>query len=282
MAARYYDDILVAKIKRWVPEEANIRVLKPDESKRLFEVTANDGNDKAFTLPLIALSRNNDIELLATAKQSRSFDGLHLLNNSEETLQFNVIPIKLQYQLDIYTKTFEEGDEYVRNFVFKLINNPLLKIEIPYNNTYIEHTANIRVLSTISDTSSISERIFSGQFTRWSIQLIIQDAFLFSLPYKRNWKFDLGRIDLEVSEKITLEGELEEITFEEPVYIWSEDYSTCTAKVVIDRTNNVLWEETVESVFVDDAVDEVIAGAKRWDIMRHSSRTLVLKSKKLR
>jgi hypothetical protein len=70
------------------------------------------------------------------------------------------------YQLDIYTKTAEEGDEYVRNFLFKLINNPVLKISIPYNDLNVEHIANIRVLDTVSDTSSISERIFSGQFTR--------------------------------------------------------------------------------------------------------------------
>jgi hypothetical protein len=69
-----------------------------------------------------------------------------------------------------------------------LINNPLLKIEIPYNDLKIEHTAYIRVLPNIANTSSISERIFSGQFTRWTIQFELHDAFLFSIPYKNNWK----------------------------------------------------------------------------------------------
>jgi hypothetical protein len=132
------------------------------------------------------LSRNNDISLLSTVKNPKSFDGLRIartIKNPEAlkeenlkkekpepvisyTAQLNVIPIKLMYQLDIYTKTAEEGDEYVRNFLFKLINNPVLKISIPYNDLNVEHIANIRVLDTVSDTSSISERIFSGQFTR--------------------------------------------------------------------------------------------------------------------
>ena len=209
MACRYYDDILVAKILRWIPEASGLRVLKPDESKRLFELTAADNNDQAFKLPLIALSRNNDISLLSTVKNPKSFDGLRIartIKNPEAlkeenlkkekpepvisyTAQLNVIPIKLMYQLDIYTKTAEEGDEYVRNFLFKLINNPVLKISIPYNDLNVEHIANIRVLDTVSDTSSISERIFSGQFTRWTIQLEIQDAFLFSIPYRRDWRF---------------------------------------------------------------------------------------------
>lgn len=57
MAARYYYDILIAKLKRWIPDNSNLRVLKPDETKRLFETVADDTNDKPFQLPIIALSR---------------------------------------------------------------------------------------------------------------------------------------------------------------------------------------------------------------------------------
>lgn len=188
MAARYYDDIIIAKLKRWIPENSKLRVLKPDETKRLFELTAEDNNDQPFQLPIIALSRDNSIEILQTTKNLKSFDGTTIYQDQFKTIQMNVIPIRLQYQLDIYTKTYEEGDEYLRNFLFKLINNPTLIIEIPYNDSHIQHIANIRIQNTVSDTSSISERIFPGQFTRWTIQFEIQDAFLFSIPYKRNWK----------------------------------------------------------------------------------------------
>lgn len=217
MACRYYDDILVAKILKWIPEASNLRVLGPSESKKLFELTADDGKDQPFKLPIISLSRNRDIELLSTVKQPKSYEGLKLLSNAEETLHFNVIPIKLLYDLTIYTKTEEEVDEYVRNFLFKLINNPVIKVRIPYNDTQIEHIANIRVLSNISDTSDISERIFSGQFHCWTIQLEIQDAFLFSLPYRRNWQLCIREVDdyvqvegyLELSELISQPGERE-------------------------------------------------------------------------
>jgi hypothetical protein len=43
-------------------------------------------------------------------------------------------------------------------------------------------------LSNVSDTSEISERLFSGQFNRWTIQLEILDAFLYDAPYKKNWR----------------------------------------------------------------------------------------------
>ena len=212
MACRYYDDILVAKILKWLPENTNLRVLGPSESKKLFELTADDTQDQPFKLPLITLTRSKDIELLSTIKQPKSYEGLKLLSTPEETLHLNVIPIKLLYDLTIYTKTEEEVDEYVRNFLFKLINNPVIKVRIPYNNTQIEHVANIRVLSNISDTSDISERIFSGQFHCWTIQLEIQDAFLFSLPYRRNWQLcveDNTEEYLELSKVVGLQSALE-------------------------------------------------------------------------
>lgn len=222
MACRYYDDLIVGKLKKWLPDNSTLRVLKPDETKKLFELTADDGKDKPFKLPLLAVSRNNDIELLLNIKNPRSYDGLKVASDEEGTYQMNVIPIRLQYSLDIYTKTLNEGDEYVRSFLFKLINNPTIKIEIPYNDSHIEHIANIRVLSTVSDTSAISERIFSGQFTRYTIQLEIQDAFLFSVPYRKNWKLYLDDDDLlpddekdcwglEVSKTISEPGEIEPI-----------------------------------------------------------------------
>lgn len=210
MAAEYYDDAVLAKLARWIPSTSKLRVLKPEESTRLRQITAEDTNDNNFTLPLVALSRNKSITLLSTSKQNRSFDGLHLVVANNKMASLNVIPISLSYQLDIYTKTYYEGDEYVREFLFKLINNPLIIVEIPYNDSTIKHTANIKVSPEVTDSSDITEHIFAGQFTRWTINFEIQDAFLFSIPYRKNWKFIPQ--DIEVSEKIYDPGEIEVIT----------------------------------------------------------------------
>lgn len=221
MAIHYYDDLLIQKIQRWVPEASNLRVLHPDETKKLFELTADDSKDKAFQLPLIALSRKDELELLSTVKSPRSYDGLKLIPADvksdlsdlkgqvykkalekipEGTYRYNVIPIRPEYQVDIYAKTAIDCEEYLRNFLFKLINNPMLKIEIPYNDQKLEHVAYIRVLSNIANTSNISERVFSGQFTRWTIQFELHDAYLFSIPYKKNWR--LVEDELEIVSRI--------------------------------------------------------------------------------
>lgn len=187
MAVRYYDDVLAAKLKRWNPA-SDLRVLKPSEVKRLFALSAEDTGDKPISLPCIALSRNNDLEIETNIKTPKSYAGLKLRQTESETMLLNAIPVRPQYQLDIYTKTAEEGDEYLRQYLFKLINNPVIKIVIPYNGVEVEQIANIRVLGTVSDTSEITERLFTGQFNRWTIQLEIHDAFLYDIPYRKNWK----------------------------------------------------------------------------------------------
>ena len=196
MAIRYYDDAIVEKIKRWVPSNSKLRVLKPEETRRFFELIADDSKDSAVKLPCIMLSRSKDIELRLNVKNSKSFDGFRLGSTKDASAVLNSIPISVTYNLDIYTKTYEEGDEYVRNFLFKLINNPTIRIDIPYNGSTLSHIANLRVLPSISDTSDISEHIFAGQFTKWTIQLELQDAYLFSIPYKNNWKFVYADLDV--------------------------------------------------------------------------------------
>lgn len=200
MAISYYDEAITQKIKGWLADSSKLRVLSPDESSRLIQVQAEDSGDKPLKLPLISISRNKDIEIESAIKQNKSFDGLIIGKDTTgaATIHLNVIPVKTTYQLDIYTKKRIEADEYVRQYLFKLINNPQIIIEIPYNNYIVKHTANLRVLGTVSDTSDISTHIFPGQFYKWTIQLELQDGFLFSIPQKQNWQiigFELDSVD---------------------------------------------------------------------------------------
>jgi hypothetical protein len=228
MAIHYYDDLITEKLRRWLPEASSLHILHPDETKRFFELNAEDSKEKPFAMPLIAISRKDDLELLSTVKSPKSYDGLKITTAAHETdfsklkgtaytkaiaeipegtYQINVLPIRPEYQLDIYAKTAIECEEYIRSFLFKIINNPTLKITAPYQGLDVEHIAYMRVLSNISNTSSISERVFSGQFTRWTIQFELHDAFLFSIPYKRNWKLD--DVELELTKATNLSGEIE-------------------------------------------------------------------------
>lgn len=197
MAVRFYDDALVKKITGWV-RDPKMKITSPDETRRLFEYYGDIRDDKPIDLPLISIRRDRSIEIKQTNKKTLSYDGVHFESNAQvidgkyisRTLQLNAIPITINYQIDIYTRYAQEADEYMRNFVFNIVNFPQLTIEIPYNSSNIEHHSNIRLVSTVEDNSDIPERLVAGQFTRFTIKLYIDDAYLFSAPIKDNIKVE--------------------------------------------------------------------------------------------
>jgi hypothetical protein len=195
MAISLIDDALYAKIQGWIKDPKMV-ILKPNETLRLFQTVSDQTNDKPLTLPLIALSRDNDVEILQTNKKPLSFSGRILDANNNNIQLLNGIPIIVSYQLDIYTKTFIEGDEYLRNFIFNFVNHPRMTVTIPYNNINFKHTANVRISSTVTDTSDIPQRLFSGQFTRWTIKLNVDDCYLFSVPINTTPSIELGTIEI--------------------------------------------------------------------------------------
>lgn len=123
-------------------------------------------NDKPLTLPLIAISRDPNITMDVSTKRNLTCDGKTIDGNKLTSVKLEAIPININYQIDIYTRRFEEGDEYLRNFVFNFVNYPKLTIMLPYNNANIEHICYTRLDSSLSDTSNISQKLFSDEFTR--------------------------------------------------------------------------------------------------------------------
>ena len=185
MSVRLYDDALVKKFKNWVKDE-KVRILAPDETLELFQKTANDKNDEPISLPIISLTRSREVDLDHPHKKMMTYDGMMLDATIDKSLQIDAIPMTLNYQLDIYTRYKYEADEYMRNFVFNLVNHPKVKVVLPYNDINYTHYSNIKLVPTIEDNSDVPNRLVSDQFTRWTISFTIDDAYLFSLPYTSN------------------------------------------------------------------------------------------------
>lgn len=185
MGVRFYDDALLAKLKRWT-NGSQVTITGVNETRRLFEVMLDKQNDKELKLPIIALSRPAGYSILNKQKRPLSHNGSTALATFERSAKLNIVPISITYQLDIYTRYFEEADEYARNFIFNIINYPKLNIEIPYEDQKLTADANIRLTTDVEDNSDIPERLISGQFTRITLGLNIDDAYLFDVRIKDN------------------------------------------------------------------------------------------------
>lgn len=189
MATRYYDEALKNKIASWV-KDPNVQILGPNDVTTLLQTLAYDNNDSPIKLPIIAISKSRDIDVQSTNKKPLVFDGLMLDATTTKTLQVNAIPIGLYYQIDVYTRYYPECDEYIRNLVFNLITYPKMTITFPYNNVNFEHNAYLSLQTPISDTSDIPQRLVHGQFTRFTLRIGVDNAYLFSLPYEDNVYID--------------------------------------------------------------------------------------------
>jgi hypothetical protein len=197
MSIKLYDDALLNKFKIWT-QDTVLTLTGVDQSTRLFSTVLDKNNDKPIQLPLIALSRPGGFVIEDKYKQSRSYSGIKASYNNERGAILNAVRISIPYQLDVYARYQEEADEYIRNIVFNIINYPNLKIEIPYHDLGLLHDSSLRISSDVEDNSDVPERLIPGQFTRYTISFIVDDAYLFDVRVKDNVKIVESSIEPQV------------------------------------------------------------------------------------
>ena len=189
MSVKLYDDAFLNKLKFWT-NNTDIHIYGAEETTRLFEVQANNNNDRPIKLPIIVLRRIGGYSVDIKGKRAFTFDGLTTDSTKEKSTHLNAIPISIPYQLDIYTRYLEEADQYMRSLIFNIINHPKLTVTIPYQGKDLLHDSNIRISSDVKDNSNIKERLVSGQFTRFSIGIISDDAYLWDIRTGDNYSLD--------------------------------------------------------------------------------------------
>lgn len=195
MAVTLYDDALLKKLQKWTAG-TELQITGVNDTRKLFERVADQNNDAPIKLPLIALSRNGGYVILNKNQQAISYSGSTLAKTTEKSVKLNAIPIGIAYQLDIYCRYLEEADAYARNLVFNIINYPKLNIEIPYEDIGFTHDSNIRLVSDIEDNSDIPERLISGQFSRFTLGIEIDDAYLWDVRIKDNLRLVEGQLKI--------------------------------------------------------------------------------------
>ena len=193
-----YDEALLAKLNKWT-EKTELHIYGPEETRRMLEVIADNTNDKPIKLPIVCLRRKGGYTILNINKKPLTYDGLAIRGDTQErtAMVLNAIPISIQYQLDIYTRYLKEADAYCRDFIFNIINHPNVQVVVPYNDANFVHNSTIRVSAAVEDNSNIPERLITGQFTRMSLSLDIDDAYLWDTKVRKNIELDIRDISVE-------------------------------------------------------------------------------------
>jgi len=220
MSVCIYDKALTEKFKRWT-EGTDLTVTSPDETRRLFETILDKNNDSPIQLPLICLRRGLGYTVDIRGKKSSTYLGFRRDISTSGATFVNMIPVILNYQVDVYARHYEEAEDYMRNIIFNIVNYPRFEVEVPYKNIDFQHAVNIIPGQQVVDNSSINERLIVGQFTRLSYQFDIDEAFLWDVRERGSLRLVEG--DLHIITPQNNEDIVEELDFADDQKLFGED-----------------------------------------------------------
>lgn len=191
MSVFLYDNAIVTKL-RALTENSNIYIVPPNLQFRTIAKLQED----TVEMPFISLNRTG-WGLTSHRPHSMKFSGLKAVVNEEEetTSYLQAIPIRINYLMDVWSKTREENDVLLRELIFYFSINPTLEVTIPYGINQ-KHNFDLFIDDDIEDNSDIVEQLNHGEYFRQTISLYTDDAYLWKSrvlkPYVMELSLDIN------------------------------------------------------------------------------------------
>ena len=154
-------------------------------------------NEDDIKMPIISVARTGT-SLRDSQHSMRFTGGLSYISDDEQTTsRIQVIPIQINYLLDVWTKHREENDNIVRELLFYYMTHPTLEVDVPYG-TNLKHTFNIFYDQNIEDNSDIMGQLEHGEYFRTTLSLYTPDAYLWKMTTEKPHIF--GGVDFYVKD----------------------------------------------------------------------------------
>lgn len=175
MSIHFYDEAIVNHFRNLL-EDNRIHILPVEQAIRFTAQLQKD--DVVF--PLVSINRtgwsmqNSKINWTAT-----NVGGFQKRNNDGTNTLMKVIPIRIDYQVDIFTVDRYSCDDIVRELLFDLVSTPTLSIDIPYK-LDCKHNFNLFIDDSVIDNSDTVEHINNGVMFRNTFTMYTDDAYLFA------------------------------------------------------------------------------------------------------
>lgn len=196
-----YDNAIVEDLKKSfnpdnVPNPA-VTVVDPDSA---ISLAAQVQEDK-IKFPIVALTRNDPILIDESLKNfTKSKAGVFTTFDSENNLIYNErsMPIKLSYELSVFTTNTADMDEIIRELLFKYSSMYFLTIIVPYES---KRKIRFGVVADIGDgiqiKSAASAYINEGKLYASSITLNCEGCVLVHYTPRKLQRFvtELGTLN---------------------------------------------------------------------------------------
>jgi len=174
MSLNLYDTSIVTKLRTLMGNN-NIYIVPPDE---LFRIMAKV-NDDTIQMPMISLTRTGASIDLSRNNHYMKFEGALVDYDYETNIskRLQAIPLRINYLMDIWTKSRIENDEILGELIFYFMTHPTLKVLIP-KGLNINHNFNLFFNSDIDDNSDIVAHKDRGVYFRQTLSIYTDDAYL--------------------------------------------------------------------------------------------------------
>lgn len=174
-----YEEAIIADLRDQLGD-SRVSILPPDI---LFRSISDLSGDDQVILPLISLSRvgysfNEDPHNSPDTLDGSKF--MEPTDNGTRYYQIQRIPITCRWQVDVISRSRLDNDNLVRELLFYYINNPTLRVKIPYGLNK-EHKFNILINPDIDDNSDIESHASRGEYFRTTFGITCNDANLWKV-----------------------------------------------------------------------------------------------------
>lgn len=189
-----YDEAITNKFKSLF-QDSRITVQLAENAIRYVAQLKDDN----ITFPLVNLNRTDWSLRDDDISWAQSRTGVANRINPDNTISvMRAIPIRLEYQVDVYTVDRFTNDEIYRELIFYFLKHPTLEVDIPYT-VDGKHVFNFDVNPDIQDNSDTVEHINKGVLYRYTSTWVVKDAYLFEGTDEYN---RVAKIQLDTKEDL--------------------------------------------------------------------------------
>ena len=174
MSVKSYDDAIIDKFRRVFNTDV-IHILPVENAIRFMSQLKRD----KVEFPLISTTRLGFSVVGSNVNQAAKMTGSFVRRDGKNNNIFaQSIPIRIEYQLDVFTVDRESCDEIVRELIFFFYTRPTLKAHFKYGLDF-EHNFNLFLNDDVVDNSDTVEHINNGVMFRNTLTFYTDDARLF-------------------------------------------------------------------------------------------------------
>ena len=207
--------------KDGTPKTNNI--IQITNSENVFEIIGDLENDN-IQFPIISLTRTGwsikDFHQETQTHLGALVDYIEPTDKKDDRLKqvrLQAIPIKINYQVDIWTQNRADNDILARELIWFYTLNPQLLVKIPHG-LNAKHVFNVMFDFDIVDNSDIVEHNSKGRYYRQTLGLYVDDAYLWrssvtNVPKIEDLKYSIYEGDIQsIKDKFLLEsGDIKDI-----------------------------------------------------------------------